>query len=54
MGKYVDEFKKSYNQRRQDTRREIENSEAGGGMSYEYSYRVAKLVMEEKVSGLET
>jgi hypothetical protein len=45
MGKYADEFRKSYNQGRQDTRREIESAKIGGGMSQEYSRRIAKLVM---------
>jgi hypothetical protein len=41
MGKYADEFKKSYEQGTQDTRKEIDTVGSGEDMSYEYSHRIA-------------
>jgi hypothetical protein len=41
MGKYADEFKKSYGQGRHDTRTQIESVRTGGEISHDYSYRFA-------------
>jgi hypothetical protein len=41
MGKYADEFKKSYGQGRRDTRTQLESVRADGEISHDYSHKIA-------------